>query len=175
MAWDWQVFCKETTSGDIIAGCFGKGGDVTYLDWLMSAWGWTLAVAMCAMVVAFVMGFIMGTLRTLPDNTTANRWLIRLGTAWTELFRNIPILVQLFIWYFVLPAIFPRSKLSLHLFWSFSVWAFSPRHVLVNKFGLAFKLCQKGNVTLHWQWGSRHFKVINWFCYRWHFVWSCRH
>jgi glutamate/aspartate transport system permease protein len=110
MAWDWEVFCKETTTGDIVAGCFGKGGDVTYLDWLMSAWGWTLTVALCAMVVAFVVGLLMGTLRTLPDNTAMNRWLIRLGTVWTELFRNIPVLVQLFIWYFVLPAIFPSLK-----------------------------------------------------------------
>lgn len=110
MAWEWEIFCKETTSGDIISGCFGKGGDVTYLDWLMSAWGWTLTVAMSAMVVAFVMGLLMGTLRTLPDNTAMNRWLSRLGTVWTELFRNIPILVQLFIWYFVLPAIFPSLK-----------------------------------------------------------------
>jgi glutamate/aspartate transport system permease protein len=110
MAWEWEIFCKETTSGDIISGCFGKGGDVTYLDWLMSAWGWTLTVAMCAMVVAFVMGLLMGTLRTLPDNTALNRWLSRLGTVWTELFRNIPVLVQLFIWYFVLPAIFPSLK-----------------------------------------------------------------
>jgi glutamate/aspartate transport system permease protein len=110
MAWDWEVFCKETTTGDIVAGCFGKGGDVTYLDWLMSAWGWTLTVALCAMVVAFVVGLLMGTLRTLPDNTAMNRWMIRLGTVWTELFRNIPVLVQLFIWYFVLPAIFPSLK-----------------------------------------------------------------
>jgi glutamate/aspartate transport system permease protein len=113
MAWDWGVFCKDTTTGDIIAGCIGgfsKGGDQTYLGWLISAWGWTLSVAFCAMVVAFVMGLVMGTLRTLPDNTSVNRWFIRLGTAWTELFRNIPILVQLFIWYFVLPAIFPALK-----------------------------------------------------------------
>ena len=43
MAWDWKVFCKETTTGDVIAGCFGKGGDQTYLNWILSAWGWTLS------------------------------------------------------------------------------------------------------------------------------------
>jgi glutamate/aspartate transport system permease protein len=36
--------------------------------------------------------------------------LARLGTVWTELFRNIPVLVQLFIWYFVIPAIFTSLK-----------------------------------------------------------------
>ena len=45
MAWDWQVFCKETTSGDVIPGCFGRGGDVTYVNWILSAWGWTMSVS----------------------------------------------------------------------------------------------------------------------------------
>ncbi|MBL8372268.1 MAG: amino acid ABC transporter permease [Burkholderiaceae bacterium] len=106
MAWDWKVFCKETTTGDIIAGCFGKGGDQTYLNWILSAWGWTLTVSLSALVVALVAGLVMGTLRTLPDNP----WLVRLANAWVELFRNIPLLVQIFLWYFVVPAIFPAMK-----------------------------------------------------------------
>ncbi len=101
MAWDWQVFCKETTSGDIVAGCFGKGGDMTYLDWIISAWGWTLSVALLALVVAMLSGSLVGILRTTP-----NRWYVGFGNAWTELFRNIPLLVQIFLWYHVLPAIF---------------------------------------------------------------------
>lgn len=101
MAWDWQVFCKETTSGDVVASCFGKGGDITYLDWLMSAWGWTLSVALLALVVALVFGSLVGILRTVPDKR-----LVFFGNAWTELFRNIPLLVQIFLWYHVLPAIF---------------------------------------------------------------------
>ena len=106
MAWDWKVFCKETTTGDVIAGCFGKGGDQTYLNWILSAWGWTLTVALSALVVALVAGLVMGTLRTLPDNP----WLVRLANAWVELFRNIPLLVQIFLWYFVVPAVFPAMK-----------------------------------------------------------------
>ncbi|MES2786835.1 MAG: amino acid ABC transporter permease [Pseudomonadota bacterium] len=106
MAWDWQVFCKETTTGDIIAGCFGKGGDQTYLNWIFSAWGWTLTVALCALVVALVTGLIVGTIRTLPNSP----WLVRIGHAWVELFRNIPLLVQLFLWYFVVPGIFPSFQ-----------------------------------------------------------------
>jgi len=102
LAWDWQVFCKETTSGDQVAGCFGKGGDITYLDWILSAWGWTMSVALLALVVAMVFGSIVGILRTTPDKR-----LVLFGNAWTELFRNIPLLVQIFLWYHVLPAIFP--------------------------------------------------------------------
>jgi glutamate/aspartate transport system permease protein len=101
LAWDWQVFCKETTTGDVIPGCFGRGGDVTYVNWILSAWGWTLSVSLLALVVALVVGSLMGILRTTPT-----RWMVALGTAWTEVFRNIPLLVQIFLWYHVLPAIF---------------------------------------------------------------------
>jgi glutamate/aspartate transport system permease protein len=106
MAWDWQIFCKETTTGEQIAGCFGADGDQTYLNWILSAWGWTLTVALSALVVALVMGLIIGTIRTLPSSP----WLVRLGNAWVELFRNIPLLVQLFLWYFVIPGIFPALQ-----------------------------------------------------------------
>ena len=87
--WDWQVFLQDT------------GGGRNYLEWLMSAWGWTLSVAVCALVVALSVGSLMGILRTAP-----NRWLVLLANAWTELFRNIPLLVQIFLWYHVLPGIF---------------------------------------------------------------------
>jgi glutamate/aspartate transport system permease protein len=106
MAWDWQVFCTETTTGEQIAGCFGKGGDQTYLNWILSAWGWTLTVALSALVVALLTGVVIGTLRTLPNSP----WLVRLGHAWVELFRNIPLLVQIFLWYFVVPGIFPTLQ-----------------------------------------------------------------
>jgi glutamate/aspartate transport system permease protein len=100
-SWDWQVFCKETTSGDVVLGCFGHGRDVTYLDWMFQAWASTLEVSALALVVALVSGSLMGVLRTTPD-----RRLIFIGNAWTELFRNIPLLVQIFLWYHVLPSIF---------------------------------------------------------------------
>ena len=100
-SWDWQVFCKETTSGEQVASCFGKGGDITYLNWLFSAWGWTLSVAVLALLVALAVGSLMGILRTVPDKR-----LVFIGNAWTELFRNIPLLVQVFLWYHVLPALF---------------------------------------------------------------------
>jgi glutamate/aspartate transport system permease protein len=103
--WEWQVFCKETTSGETVAGCFGRGGDTTYLNWIISAWGWTLSVAVLALIVALVVGSLMGIFRTVPDKR-----LVFLGNAWTELFRNIPLLVQIFLWYHVLPSIFTSLR-----------------------------------------------------------------
>jgi glutamate/aspartate transport system permease protein len=87
--WDWQVFFQDT------------GGGQTYLQWLMSAWGWTMSVALLALVIALVVGSLIGILRTVPSKALS--WF---GEAWTELFRNVPLLVQLFVWYHVLPAIF---------------------------------------------------------------------
>jgi glutamate/aspartate transport system permease protein len=43
----------------------------------------------------------MGILRTTPS-----KLLVLIGNAWTELFRNIPLLVQIFLWYHDLPSIF---------------------------------------------------------------------
>src|SRR6478735_10841570 len=106
MAWDWQVFCKTTDDGTVMASCFGKAGDITYLDWMLHAWGWTLSVAASAWVIAVVTGVLIGTARTLPNSP----WLVRLAYVWTEVFRNVPILVQLFIWYFVIPKAFPAFQ-----------------------------------------------------------------
>ncbi len=101
--WDWQVFCKDTATGEVMANCLGAGGrDITYLEWMISAWGWTLSVALLSLLVALVVGSVMGVLRTTPV-----RALVWLGNAWTELFRNIPLLVQIFLWYHVLPSLLP--------------------------------------------------------------------
>jgi glutamate/aspartate transport system permease protein len=91
MSWDWHFFLNDDGSGR------------TYLAWMFSAWGWTLAVAACSWVVAMTVGGLVGTLRTLPDSP----WITRAANVWVELFRNIPLLVQIFLWYFVVPKIFP--------------------------------------------------------------------
>jgi len=94
MTWDWQVFLNDDGSGR------------TYLQWMFDAWGWTLSVAGASWVVAMLFGAVVGTLRTLPNSP----WLVRFANAWVELFRNIPLLVQIFIWYFVVPKVFPAMK-----------------------------------------------------------------
>ena len=106
MSWDWQVFCEDTLTRQAGSSCFGQGGDITYLDWLLSAWGWTVSVSLLALLLALVVGALVGTLRTLPDSP----WVVRLGNAWVELFRNIPLLVQIFLWYHVLPTLFPSLQ-----------------------------------------------------------------
>jgi glutamate/aspartate transport system permease protein len=56
-------------------------------------------------VLALMVGICVGVIRTLPHRTLA-----LVGDAWTELFRNIPVLVQVFLWYFVVPELLPAMK-----------------------------------------------------------------
>ncbi len=110
MSWNWEVFCKSTLGEDFSPVCFGAGGEITYLDWMMSAWGWTLSVSALGLTIAMLLGVVMGTLRTLPTDGYLTRVLVFIGNVWVELFRNIPVLVQVFLWYHVVPALFPVMK-----------------------------------------------------------------
>jgi glutamate/aspartate transport system permease protein len=92
--WNWGVFFQETPEG----GTF-------YWEILLSGLGWTLAVSVVAWLIAMLAGSVIGTLRT-----TQNRWLTATGHCWVELFRNIPLLVQMFLWYFVIPEFVPPLK-----------------------------------------------------------------
>lgn len=80
-----------------------SGGEI-YLDWVVSGIRWTVLVSLCAWVIAFTVGSVLGVLRT-----TRVRVLKGLAAGYVELFRNIPLLVQMFIWYFVIPEIVPRE------------------------------------------------------------------
>jgi glutamate/aspartate transport system permease protein len=80
-------------------------GDITWWQSLASGLKWTLGVAAVAWIVAFFLGSVLGVMRT-----TNNRWLVGIGNAYVELFRNIPLLVQFFLWYFVVPGLSPTVK-----------------------------------------------------------------
>jgi glutamate/aspartate transport system permease protein len=91
--WNWGIFFQ--TSPD--------GAD-SYLETLLLGTGWTIATALSAWCLALTLGSIVGVIRTTP-----HPWLVRLGKAYVELFRNIPLLVQMFLWYFVLPELLPPA------------------------------------------------------------------
>jgi glutamate/aspartate transport system permease protein len=101
-----DIFCRDTIDKELVANCLtSASGDTTYLLWLLKAWGTAVALALLALVVAMSFGVLMGVLRTTP-----NKWLALIGEVWTELFRNIPLIVQLFLWYYVVPEFFPPLK-----------------------------------------------------------------
>src|SRR5206468_13122312 len=79
-------------------------GTGNYLDMLLSGLVLTIETAICAWIIALAVGSIVGVLRTLPSKAASG-----FGFAYVEFFRNLPLLVQLFLWFFVLPEILPRS------------------------------------------------------------------
>ena len=89
--WNWRIFWEPSPEG---VG--------TYWTMLLQGLVTTLEVAALAWIVALAVGCAMGVLRTVP-----NRLAQGVAAAWVELFRNIPLLVQLFLWYFVLPEVVP--------------------------------------------------------------------
>ncbi|GGY01233.1 amino acid ABC transporter permease [Vogesella alkaliphila] len=91
--WDWNIFFKST----------GIGSEI-YLNWFVSGLGWTIAVALVAWIAALAIGSVLGVMRTLPGKV-----LPAIATAYVELFRNVPLLVQLFLWYFVVPDYLPEA------------------------------------------------------------------
>lgn len=80
-------------------------GDGAWWESLASGLQWTLLVALFAWLMAFALGSLVGVART-----TERRWLVRAGNAYVELFRNIPLIVQFFLWYFVVPGLVPAVK-----------------------------------------------------------------
>jgi glutamate/aspartate transport system permease protein len=80
------------------------GGTGTYLQYLLVGLGWTLATALAAWLIALALGSVIGTLRT-----TSIRWLVRAGNLYVEVFRNIPLIVQMFLWFFVVPELLPTA------------------------------------------------------------------
>ena len=91
--WNWDIFLSPTPSGES-----------TYLGWLLDGLQWTLTLSFGAWIMALVLGIGLGVLRTVP-----NRLLAGSAAAYVEVFRNVPLLVQLFIWYFVLPELLPTT------------------------------------------------------------------
>src|SRR3954470_12191444 len=80
------------------------GGTGSYLHYLVVGLGWTLATALAAWIIALSLGALIGTLRT-----TSMQWGVRAGNLYVEIFRNVPLIVQMFLWFFVVPEFLPKA------------------------------------------------------------------
>jgi len=92
-SWHWKVLLETE-----------PGGTGSYLHYLIVGLGWTLATALAAWVIALLVGAFVGTVRT-----TQVRWVVRLGNLYVEIFRNVPLIVQMFLWFFVVPELLPKG------------------------------------------------------------------
>ena len=127
--WDWSILL--CTVEDVEIGCIAP-----YFYWIVEGFGWTIAVASAAWVIAFSWGSFIGILRTLEApiwlvvpflkpsmkykssviETGNGAVIINIGwflhgfaTVYVTIFRNIPLLVQMFLWYFVLPEVVSKE------------------------------------------------------------------
>jgi glutamate/aspartate transport system permease protein len=75
-----------------------------YISWLMSGLTWTLVLWISAGVFAFVIGVAIGSMRTAPSTG-----LRIVGRVYVQVFRNVPLIVQAFLWYFVFPEVVPKA------------------------------------------------------------------
>ncbi|WP_367394232.1 amino acid ABC transporter permease [Pseudomonas sp. X4] len=91
--WNWSVFLQESLDGS-----------GTYLNLLLMGLRVTITTALSAWFLALVLGLVVGVLRTLPSKVGQT-----FASGYVELFRNIPFLVQIFLWYFVLPELVPQE------------------------------------------------------------------
>ena len=89
--WQWSIYFQPAADGS-----------GTWLNYLIVGLWWTLGTALAAWVIALLIGSAIGTLRTTPMP-----WVVRLGNAYVEIFRNVPLLVQMFLWFFVVPEVLP--------------------------------------------------------------------
>ncbi len=146
--WDWGILL--CTVEDTETGCIGP-----YFYWILEGLTWTIAVASAAWVIAFPLGSVIGILRTFDKpilvvvpfvkspvyfRTRAigtSKGIIWINVAWflhgfanvyVTIFRNVPLLVQLFLWYFVFPELLSdeagkwvKRDLPLPEFWTAAV------------------------------------------------------
>jgi len=86
--------------------------------WLLQGLLVTLEISVLAWVLAVALGLLSGALRTVPF-----RLLRALATCYVEFFRNVPLLVWMFFWYFGVPPLLPEGMRNWLLDHGAEFWA----------------------------------------------------
>ena len=85
--WDWGILLQEP-----------------YWGWLWTGLGWTLLLSLGSWAIALIVGITAGVARSMPS-----RVIPAVASVYIQVFRNVPPLVQLFLWYFVFPEVAPED------------------------------------------------------------------
>ncbi|BEG77724.1 MULTISPECIES: amino acid ABC transporter permease [Alcaligenaceae] len=75
-----------------------------YMGWLATGLLWTLLISLVAYAIALAVGITAGIALTLPS-----RGARRIAALYVTLLRGVPLLVQLFLLYYVVPEILPGA------------------------------------------------------------------
>lgn len=114
--WNWGVLFDAT----------GVGNEL-YWHWLLTGFGWLLVIGGVAWVIALVLGSILGVAKTLP-----NKFARTIATMYVGFFRNVPLLVQLFFWFYVAPTLLTENLRD----WWFTSLSFNTSAVISAAIGL---------------------------------------
>lgn len=91
--WNWGLLTQQT----------GIGGEL-YWHWLATGFGWLLVIGSAGWLLALIIGTVLGIMRTLPSRPAR-----MIGTLYVNFFRNVPLLIQLFFWFYVMPEFLPLA------------------------------------------------------------------
>lgn len=75
-----------------------------YGIWMLKGLGLTISMGLASWMIALILGIAIATARV-----SSLRWLRMAGTLYVEVFRNIPLLVQIFFWFFAGPMLFGET------------------------------------------------------------------
>jgi His/Glu/Gln/Arg/opine family amino acid ABC transporter permease subunit len=160
----WGVFLEQAAANE------------TYLDWMISGLKVTIALGLSSWIIALAIGSVLGVLRTVP-----NKWLSGIAATYVEIFRNIPLLVQLFIWYFVGPELLPGGEtikqmnpFTQQFLAAMLCLGSSPPPGSASRCARASTRCRAARRTPAWRWVSRCRRPTATCCCRWHSASSCR-
>lgn len=100
-------FLRHTAGFDISQSLITYSNTSTYGRAFLVGLVNTLLVSVLGIVLATIMGFVIGIARL------SSNWLVaRLATTFVEVVRNVPLLLQLFIWYFAVLKSLPGPRQS---------------------------------------------------------------
>jgi len=91
-SWDFLVYFKQSVTGEGV-----------YWRLLATGLGWTVLLSLSAWVLALALALGIGIARTLPSP-----WLRWPAAVYVHCFRNVPLLVQVFLWFYVVPELLPE-------------------------------------------------------------------
>ena len=84
-SWNWSILIQQP-----------------YLGWLVSGLELTLVISISAWALALIAGTMVGVIGSFPHRVPR-----AMAATYVGLFRNIPLLLQLFLWFFVVPELLP--------------------------------------------------------------------
>lgn len=104
-------FLSEPAGFDISQTLIEYSSKSTYADALVVGLLNTLLVSVLGIIFSTILGFLLAVLRLSPN------WLVsRIAASYTEIIRNVPLLLQILFWYLAILAPLPGPRQAMSLF-----------------------------------------------------------